>query len=99
MMHGGVKTLRITHTFLLGKIFEFTICQTTWSKLGRKTTWCIRLCSSASWRPCAKWRFLSRRLDDHQGRIQTVATVENATIRFSCKNIFNTECGDSKNSL
>jgi hypothetical protein len=29
MMHGGVKTLRITHTFLLGKIFEFTICQTT----------------------------------------------------------------------
>ena len=34
-----------------------------------------------------------------QGRIQTVATVANATVRFPCKNIFNTECGDSKNSL
>jgi hypothetical protein len=34
-----------------------------------------------------------------QGRIQTIATVVNATVGFSCKNIFNTECHDSKNSL
>jgi hypothetical protein len=37
--------------------------------------------------------------DSRQGRIQTVATVANATVRFLCKNIFNTECDDSKNSL